>query len=194
MSQDVIAPSLGESVSEIIIGEWRKGVGDRVELDEPLVELESEKATIDLAAPVAGVIKSILKQQGDELTVTLPEEPVYVYADKTRLAQALCNLISNAATYGPEESTIAVDASRTGARLAIVVSDEGPGIPGEDLSRVFERFYRVDKSRARPGGTGLGLSIVKHLVHVLDGEVTASNRRGGGALFTVTLPLRPDDS
>jgi 2-oxoglutarate dehydrogenase E2 component (dihydrolipoamide succinyltransferase) len=69
MSQDVIAPSLGESVSEIIIGEWRKGVGDRVELDEPLVELESEKATIDLAAPVAGVIKSILKQQGDSAEV-----------------------------------------------------------------------------------------------------------------------------
>jgi 2-oxoglutarate dehydrogenase E2 component (dihydrolipoamide succinyltransferase) len=69
MSQDVIAPSLGESVSEIIIGEWRKGVGDRVEVDEPLVELESEKATIDLAAPVAGVIKSILKQQGDSAEV-----------------------------------------------------------------------------------------------------------------------------
>jgi 2-oxoglutarate dehydrogenase E2 component (dihydrolipoamide succinyltransferase) len=69
MSQDVIAPSLGESVSEIIIGEWRKSVGDRVEIDEPLVELESEKATIDLAAPVAGVITSILKQQGDSAEV-----------------------------------------------------------------------------------------------------------------------------
>ena len=55
---------------------------------------------------------------------------------------------------------------------------------------MFERFYRVDKSRTRPGGTGLGLSIVKHLVQVLDGEVTASNQQGGGALFTVTLPLR----
>jgi 2-oxoglutarate dehydrogenase E2 component (dihydrolipoamide succinyltransferase) len=69
MSQDVIAPSLGESVSEIIIGAWRKSVGDRVEIDEPLVELESEKATIDLAAPVAGVITSILKQQGDSAEV-----------------------------------------------------------------------------------------------------------------------------
>ena len=67
MSQDVIAPSLGESVSEIIIGEWRKSVGDRVELDEPLVELESEKATIDLAAPVAGVIKSILALRHGEI-------------------------------------------------------------------------------------------------------------------------------
>ena len=60
--------------------------------------------------------------------------------------------------------------------------------------RVFERFYRVDKSRTRPGGTGLGLSIVKHLVHVLDGEVTASNQAGGGALFTVSLPLRKSEA
>ncbi len=59
---------------------------------------------------------------------------------------------------------------------------------------MFERFYRVDKSRTRPGGTGLGLSIVKHLVQVLDGDVMASNQSGGGALFTVTLPIRLDRS
>ena len=69
------------------------------------------------------------------------------------------------------------------------MSDEGPGIPGEDLSRVFERFYRVDKSRARdPGGTGLGLSIVKHLVELHGGEVRAENRPEGGARFTIMLP------
>ena len=82
-----------------------------------------------------------------------------------------------------------MDASRHDGGVRIAVSGEGPGIPDGDLSRVFERFYRVDKSRTRPG-TGLGLSIVKHLVHVLDGEVTASNQPGGGALFTVTLPVR----
>ena len=72
----------------------------------------------------------------------------------------------------------------------MTVSDTGPGIPDEDLSRVFERFYRVDKSRARPGGTGLGLAIVRNLVHVLGGEVIAENAPGGGALITVTLPMR----
>ena len=75
-------------------------------------------------------------------------------------------------------------------RFQLTVADTGHGIAPDDLARVFERFYRVDKSRTRPGGTGLGLSIVKHLVQVLDGEVTASNQQGGGALFTVTLPLR----
>ena len=68
------------------------------------------------------------------------------------------------------------------------VSDEGPGIPEEDLSRVFERFYRVDKSRARdPGGTGLGLAIVKHLVELHGGDVRVENREGGGARFTIAL-------
>ena len=71
------------------------------------------------------------------------------------------------------------------------VADSGPGIPPGDLQRVFERFYRVDKSRVRnPGGTGIGLAIVRHLVGLLGGTVAAANREGGGAAFTVTLPVR----
>ena len=70
------------------------------------------------------------------------------------------------------------------------MSDTGPGLPEQDLLRVFERFYRVDKSRARPGGTGLGLAIVKHLVQVMGGTVGSGNRGEGGAVFTVRLPLR----
>ena len=70
------------------------------------------------------------------------------------------------------------------------MSDEGPGIPEEDLSRVFERFYRVDKSRARdPGGTGLGLAIVKHLIELHHGSVRAENRQEGGTRVTITLPF-----
>ena len=72
--------------------------------------------------------------------------------------------------------------------MTIAVSDEGPGIPEEDLTRVFERFYRVDKSRARdPGGTGLGLAIVKHLVELHGGGVRVENRPEGGARFLITI-------
>jgi signal transduction histidine kinase len=72
--------------------------------------------------------------------------------------------------------------------LAVTVIDNGPGIPAEDLGRVFERFYRVDKSRGRPGGTGLGLAIVKHLADLHGGSVTVENEPGGGARFEVRLP------
>ena len=71
----------------------------------------------------------------------------------------------------------------------ITVADSGPGIPADDLTRVFERFYRVDKSRSRPGGTGLGLAIVKHLVELHGGQAVAANRPEGGAVFTVRLPV-----
>ena len=110
-------------------------------------------------------------------------------ADPTKLHDALRNLIMNASTYSPEHSTISVVARRDGPFVAIDVLDEGPGIPGEDLSRVFERFYRVDKSRSRdPGGTGLGLAIVKHLIELHDdGKVMAANRDSGGARFTIML-------
>ena len=92
--------------------------------------------------------------------------------DPAKLHDALRNLVANAITYAPEQTTIRVEASRLDGRVAVSVSDEGPGIPEEDLSRVFERFYRVDKSRARdPGGTGLGLAIVKHLIELHGGEV-----------------------
>ena len=90
--------------------------------------------------------------------------------------------------YSPEEAAIHLSTSRDTAHLRIRVADSGPGIPPQDLSRVFERFYRVDKSRSRPGGTGLGRAIVKHLVNLHGGEVRAENRPEGGAVFTVTLP------
>ena len=90
--------------------------------------------------------------------------------------------------YSPEEAQLRLSSTRDDATVSIRVADSGPGIPDDDLSRVFERFYRVDKSRSRPGGTGLGLAIVKHLVELHGGAVTAANRPEGGAVFTVTLP------
>ncbi|HVH57296.1 MAG TPA: ATP-binding protein, partial [Vicinamibacterales bacterium] len=115
-----------------------------------------------------------------------------VLADPAKLQDALRNLLENASNYAPEASTITLGAGRQGDRVAITVSDEGPGIPEEDLTRVFERFYRVDKARSRGandrGGTGLGLAIVKHLVELHGGRITAGNRPTGGAVLTAELP------
>ena len=115
-----------------------------------------------------------------------------VTGDPGKLHDALRNLLENATNYAPEESTIVMGSQRVGSRIRLTVSDEGPGIPEADLPRIFERFYRVDKSRTRasrdPGGTGLGLAIVKHLVELHGGKASVSNRPEGGATFIIDLP------
>jgi two-component system phosphate regulon sensor histidine kinase PhoR len=115
-----------------------------------------------------------------------------VIGDATKLHDALRNLLENAINYAPESSRIVMGAERIGQRIRLTVADEGPGIPEADLPRVFERFYRVDKSRTRatrdPGGTGLGLAIVKHLIELHGGKASAANRPDGGAVFTIELP------
>ena len=115
-----------------------------------------------------------------------------VAGDPAKLQDALRNLLENAANHSPQGGRILIRARREGQRVLITVEDEGPGLPISDLQRVFERFYRVDKSRTRegkdPGGTGLGLSIVRHLVELHGGRVSAANRPDRGAIFTVDLP------
>jgi len=109
-------------------------------------------------------------------------------ADPVKLQDVLRNLVTNASAYAPERTTIRIVARRDQDAMAIDVIDQGPGLPDAEVSRVFERFYRVDKSRARdPGGTGLGLAIVKHLMELHGGSVSVRNRDEGGAEFTIRL-------
>jgi len=151
-----------------------------------------ETTACDLAAlvqAVAGDLQQQLVARQQSVAADIAADAGPLRADPGKLHDVLRNLIANASTYSPEGSTVRVRAVRAGGRVVIDVMDEGPGIPDEDLGRVFERFYRVDKSRARdPGGTGLGLSIVKHLVELHGGSVSAGNRPDGGAQFTVSLP------
>jgi two-component system phosphate regulon sensor histidine kinase PhoR len=135
----------------------------------------------DMEAPLDARRQSIQMQ--------LDEHAKTVTGDPSKLHDVLRNLMENASNYSPEGAVIEVASRRSGENVAVTVADRGPGIPDADLSRVFERFYRVDRSRARdPGGTGLGLSIVRHLVELHGGTVTAANREGGGAIFTIVLP------
>jgi two-component system phosphate regulon sensor histidine kinase PhoR len=112
-----------------------------------------------------------------------------IEADTTKVHDVLRNLMENAVNYAPDGGRIELGARLDGERVLLTVADNGPGVPDTDLERVFERFYRVDKSRTQdPGGTGLGLSIVRHLVELHGGRVKADNRKEGGAVFTVSLP------
>jgi two-component system, OmpR family, phosphate regulon sensor histidine kinase PhoR len=119
-------------------------------------------------------------------------EAAAVAGDAAKLHDALRNLVENAVNYSPAGGRIELHAQVSGEAVALSVGDEGPGIPDRDLERVFERFYRVDKSRTQdPGGTGLGLSIARRLVDLHGGRITAANRQPRGALFTIYLPTQP---
>jgi two-component system, OmpR family, phosphate regulon sensor histidine kinase PhoR len=162
-----------------------------------LARLDAGQETLELSAcdarglaqAVAADLAPAAEARSQRIDVAVAPGAETVRADAAKLHDALRNLVANAITYSPEQASIRIDVGREGARSAISVSDEGPGIPPDDLARVFERFYRVDKSRARdPGGTGLGLAIVKHLVELHGGTAQAENRPGGGARFVITLP------
>ena len=118
------------------------------------------------------------------------DEDVSVRGDKSQLAAALGNLVENAVNYSPEDTRVAVTAKRVGDMVEISVTDQGVGIPDQDLNRIFERFYRVDPARSRiTGGTGLGLAIVKHIAATHGGDVSVWSVEGAGSTFTLRLPV-----
>jgi two-component system phosphate regulon sensor histidine kinase PhoR len=158
-------------------------------LDARQEALEMERC--DVGQIFSGVIADLsptIESKGQRVVIDVPQDAAQVDGDPAKLHDIVRNLVENAVNYSPEGADVRLSASRVNGKYTITVADSGPGIPPEDLGRVFERFYRVDKSRARPGGTGLGLAIVKHLVELHGGEARAENAPTGGAVFTVTLP------
>ncbi|MCD5325639.1 MULTISPECIES: cell wall metabolism sensor histidine kinase WalK [Pontibacillus] len=122
----------------------------------------------------------------------LPDKEVQVWIDKDKMTQVLDNIISNAIKYSPEGGTIGfqLEINEHQQKLEVSISDEGVGIPKEKLEKVFERFYRVDKARARNlGGTGLGLAISREMIDAHGGEIWADSKEGKGTKVTFTLPL-----
>jgi two-component system phosphate regulon sensor histidine kinase PhoR len=142
-----------------------------------------------LFADVVTELEGALEDKGQRVVTDIGPSAGTLVVDTAKLHDALRNLVENAIAYAPPSTIITLAARRSEGECVLTVADEGPGIPEADLTRIFERFYRVDKARSREsGGTGLGLSIVKHLVGILGGEVKAANRPAGGAVFTVRLP------
>jgi two-component system phosphate regulon sensor histidine kinase PhoR len=164
-----------------------------------LARLDARQEALDLAScdlqqlfsTVIADVAPTAEAKHQQITTTVDGAGSRVTADPAKLHDVLRNLVENAVHYSPDHAAIRLEAMHQNGVMRIAVSDSGPGIPPEDLSRVFERFYRVDKSRARPGGTGLGLAIVKHLVELHGGQAVAENRPEGGARFVITLPNQP---
>ena len=122
------------------------------------------------------------------IKMSLTGEHIMVMSNKGLIVELLDNLIQNAIRYNVPEGLVEVSIKRFGSQMELEVSDTGIGIPKEDQSRVFERFYRVDKSRSREtGGTGLGLAIVKHIVELHDGEIVLKSEIGKGTTVLVRL-------
>lgn len=134
-----------------------------------------------------------LENKAEKRGVTLKlvsqyEEGVYIYADYNRIRQVLINLIINAIKYGKEDGTVTVTLTQTTKNLKISVKDDGNGIEPEHLIRIFERFYRIEKSRSKQeGGTGLGLAIVKHIIEKHDSKISVKSKMGEGTQFTFKL-------
>jgi len=161
-----------------------------------LSELESGEPAEQDIIPVKGVLESALltvESEARDRNVTLRRdamEDLNVAGSRLRLEQAVLNLVANAIKFNRPGGEVRIGVHREASNLvAITIADSGVGIPYEDLPRIFERFYRVDKARSRQvGGTGLGLSIVKHVVERMKGTVSVESQLGRGSTFTIRVP------
>lgn len=146
-------------------------------------------------AEIIGIVSARLARQFEEKGVALsthtPTVLPDIQGDEDRLTQVLTNLIGNALQYTPGGGQVTVTAHRVGGEIRVAVKDDGIGIPAEDLPHLFDRFYRVDKSRSRAGGgSGIGLTIAKHLVEAHGGRIwVESVGAGQGSAFTFSLPI-----
>jgi two-component system phosphate regulon sensor histidine kinase PhoR len=139
---------------------------------------------------VAEAFRPVAERKKQQLTAEVAPGGGQVEADGALLERAISNLVDNALKYTPEGGKVRLWAGPDGGQIAIGVEDNGMGIPEADLPRIFERFYRVDKSRSRDlGGTGLGLSIVKHIVQLHGGTISVTSSPAGST-FTLRVPPR----
>ena len=157
-------------------------------------ENSSNMEETDIRMLVSNVIKKLRPiADGKQITLyTDYHEALFapVLADYDKIYEAIYNIIDNAVKYSPEDSLVQIDVAEKDEWIVIKVSDNGPGIPESERERIFDRFYRLDDSRARDtGGTGLGLAIAREAIVMHGGSVSVSEKSGGGSVFTVILPM-----
>jgi two-component system sensor histidine kinase BaeS len=155
------------------------------------VAFSLRRESVDLADVVASAVADLdhrFTEQGLQLLPRLSPTPVC--GDKARLRQVVTNLLTNALKFVPSGGSVSVTTVEDGGVAELTVADDGPGIPPEDLDRVFDRFYRG--AHARAGGSGIGLAVVASLVKAHGGDVGATTHASGGASFRIRLPLEDE--
>jgi two-component system, OmpR family, sensor histidine kinase KdpD len=145
---------------------------------------------VDLSDLIGTALKRAEKSTANHaVAIDMPADLPMLPLDFVLAEHVLVNLLDNAARYAPAGSRILVAVAEQADSLQLTVTDEGPGISGQDLPRIFERFFRAEMTDRRPAGVGLGLAICKGFVEAMGGTITAYNRpNGNGAVFEVTLP------
>jgi two-component system sensor histidine kinase VicK len=158
--------------------------------DSASVPLETEPVSVGtFLAELAERAEALARERGANLATNLSGEGE-IEVDQSRVEQAILILVDNAAKYGPQGGRITLSTETRSGSLRITVADEGPGIPEEELPRIFERFYRMDKTRSRElGGSGLGLPIAKTIAEVHGGRIEAESRVGEGTKMSIYLPV-----
>lgn len=193
---DELPPDTRENFLGVILNEsdrMTKLVGDLLSLSKfDANEMQFKDEEFDVANSAKEIYEAMRLDAGKhglQLCVSLPPRGVTVRGDKARIEQVIINIVSNSVRYTPKGGSIEISVSRVGDEAHIAVSDTGIGIPKEDIPRIFDRFYRVDKARSRAqGGTGLGLSIAAEIVKRHNGRIDIESRVGEGTVMTVCLP------
>jgi signal transduction histidine kinase/CheY-like chemotaxis protein len=202
---DLLARAPANEAAERTLGVMQRQIGHMVRLIDDLLDvsritsgkLQLRRQRVDLAAIIEAAIESsrpLIERKQHTLRTSLPETPLSLNADLTRIAQVIGNLLNNASNYTRERGTIELSAKRDDNTVVIEVCDNGVGIPSERLNDIFEMFSQVNRAPERAqGGLGIGLALVRRLVEMHGGTVSASSPGLGlGSTFTLRLPLAPE--
>lgn len=161
------------------------------QMDDGRMKLHIEQVNLsELAEETLRMLHPMVQERGQTLKERIFPD-IHLEGDRSKLSQVIYNLTENAVKYTPDGGKIQVSLTQKGKNVVLTVQDNGVGIPKEDQSHIFDRFYRVDKARSREtGGTGLGLSIVRQMVQLHGGTIRVDSEMGQGSTFTVELPVQ----
>lgn len=173
--------TVGQMITELLDLARIESGGRQLHLDD--VDLAR------VAEDTAERLRPFAERQHVQLETTVAPDLPFVSGEASQLGQVFANLIHNAVKFSPPQTSVMVSVHRVGDEVQASVEDHGMGIAAEDLPRIFERFYKADRSRASGGGTGLGLAIARHVVEGHGGRIGVESVEHEGATFTITLPI-----